>query len=127
MLDMSTTNAVSRHNEPEKFQVYASAELLAAPPWKEGICFLPECSKPFTPSRSWQMYCCTECERAGMNEMRRWGHRVALPLLTWRMGKYEKQDTEVQEATRAARRYVTHVQSSWLADRQRRAEQAKTP
>lgn len=125
MLDATPSNAVARHNEPEKFQVYAASELLTAPPWREGICFLPECSRSFTPARSWQMYCCTACERAGTAEMRKWGHRMALPLLTWRMGKYEQQDTGIRDLTRAARRYVTHAQSAWLEDRNRRSKTAE--
>jgi hypothetical protein len=125
MQGMSSSNAVARHSEPEKFQVYAAPELMAAPPWQEGICFLPECSRPFVPSRDWQMYCCTACERKGMSEMRKWGHRMALPLLVWRMGKYEKKHTGIRDLTRAARRHVTHVQSAWLEDRNRRSVRAE--
>ncbi|MGB0661309.1 MAG: hypothetical protein ACPGNV_14185 [Mangrovicoccus sp.] len=106
-------------------QIYAASELLPAPPWREGICFLPECSQPFTPARSWQMYCCTACERAGTAEMRKWGHRMALPLLTWRIGKYEQQDTGIREFTRAVRRYVSRAQSAWLADRNCRSKKAE--
>lgn len=115
-------NAVPRHYQPEKFQVYAASELQAAPLWRAGICFLPECSREFEPSRTWQMYCCPACERAGTTEMRKWGHRMALPLLAWRAGKYEQNDAGIRDLTRAARRYVTHAQSAWLEDRKRRSE-----
>ncbi|WP_208348731.1 hypothetical protein [Pseudaestuariivita rosea] len=114
-------NAVARHFEPEKFQVYAQSELLAAPLWTQGICFLPECGQHFVPRRPWQIYCSTACERAGTAELRKWGHRLALSALIWRMGKYEQDDDAVRDLTRAARRHVTHVQSAWLADRQARA------
>lgn len=120
MLDRPLVNAVPRHIQPEKFQVYASAELLAAPPWRAGVCFLPQCSRSFEPSRPWQIYCCGECERIGTAELRRWGHRMALPLLAWRMGKYEQHDEGVRDLSRAARRYVSHVQSLWIEDRAHR-------
>ena len=55
--------------------------------------------------------------------MRRWGHRMALPLLVHRLGKYERRDGDIIEVTRAARRYVTQAQSLWLADRARRRQE----
>jgi len=114
-------NAVPRHFEPEDFRTFAEPELRAAPPWQAGICFRPDCRRAFTPRRSWQIYCCTGCERAGTAELRKWGHRMALPLLIWRMGKYEKDEGGICDLTRAARRHVTHMQSAWLADRKARA------
>ncbi len=116
-----TANAVARHIEPEDFRTFAHQELEASAPWRDGICFRPECGRVFEPRRSWQIYCCTDCERAGRAELRKWGHRLALSALIWRMGKYEKQDAGIRDLTRAARRHVTHVQSAWLADRQARA------
>lgn len=110
--------AVPRHFEPERFQTYAAPELAAAPPWRAGRCFNAGCGADFVPSRDWQIYCCTECERAGVAELRRWGHRMALPLLVWRMGKYAPAESAQGELTRAARRYVAHAQSAWLAERQ---------
>jgi len=92
-----------------------------AAPWQAGICFLPECGRRFEATRRWQIYCCKECERAGTAELRKWGHRLALSALTWRMGKYEQEDQSICNLTRAARRHVTHVQSAWLADRKARA------
>jgi len=118
-----STNAVARHQIPEDFRTFAHAELVECTPWDEGVCFRPECGRVFEPARSWQIYCCTECERAGTAELRKWGHRMALSLLIWRMGKYEKNDQGVRDLTRAARRHVTHVQSAWLADRQARQSQ----
>ena len=117
-------NAVALHKEPESFTDFAFAELAAAPLVEPGICFRPECSAAFAPSREWQIYCSSTCARAGVAEMRKWGHKLALAMLTWRIGKYEQTDKAVQARTRAARRYVTAVQSAWLADRARRAERA---
>lgn len=117
----ATANAVARHSEPEDFRSFAHQELAAFSPWQGGICFNPSCGAAFTPRRSWQIYCCTACERAGTAELRKWGHRMALSALIWRMGKYEQHDAGIRDLTRAARRHVTHVQSAWLADRQARA------
>lgn len=116
-------HGVARHILPESFASFAHAELQAAPPWVSGVCFNPACGADFTPRRDWQIYCCTACERAGVAELRRWGHRMALPLLVWRLGKYEARDGAVKDVTRAARRYVTQAQSAWLADRQARANE----
>lgn len=117
-------NAMAGHYELEPFQVYAQPELAEAPYFKRGICFLPECSKVFVPSRDWQMYCCKECEARGTAEFRKWGHRLALPSLLHRIGKYEAKDASVVARTRAARRYTTNVQSEWIRDRSRRLELA---
>ncbi len=114
-------NAVTRHYEPEDFRSFAHAELAESAPWQSGICFNPACGAVFEPRRSWQIYCCTQCERAGTAELRKWGHRMALSALIWRMGKYEQHDAGIRDLTRAARRHVTHVQSAWLLDRQSRA------
>ncbi len=114
-------NAVARHLPPEDFRKFAHGELVESTPWDHGICFQPECGRPFMPSRDWQIYCCSFCERAGTNELRKWGHRLALSTLVWRMGKYEKSDTGIRDLTRAARRHVTQVQSAWLSDRQARS------
>jgi hypothetical protein len=116
-------NAVAPHVVPEDFRKFAHSELMESTPWVSGICFLPECSRPFTPSRSWQIYCCDDCAGKGKAELRTWGHRLALSSLIWRMGKYEQHDAGVRDLTRAARRHVTQVQSAWLSDRQvRRSE-----
>lgn len=117
----SPANAVARRNEPEDFRSFAHTELAESAPWRSGICFNPSCGAVFEPRRSWQIYCCTQCERAGTAELRKWGHRMALSALIWRMGKYEQHDAGIRDLTRAARRHVTHVQSAWLLDRQARA------
>lgn len=114
-------NAVARHTAPEDFRTFAHRELSVATPWQSGICFNPACGAAFEPRRSWQIYCCTACERAGVAELRRWGHRMALSALIWRMGKYEERDEGIRDLSRAARRHVGVVQSAWLADRQARA------
>ncbi|MGB1390745.1 MAG: hypothetical protein ACPG61_17875 [Paracoccaceae bacterium] len=117
-------HAVALHPEPERFQDAAHGELLAAPPWMHGVCFNPGCGAAFDPGRHWQIYCGAACQAAGNREMRKWGHKAALPLLLWRMGRYEKQDAGVVDLTRAARRYIGQVQSAWLADRTFRMEGA---
>lgn len=121
---IQAAHAVPRHVAPERFQTYAYAELAACPPWDTGLCFNPACGARFQPARDWQIYCCPACERAGTAEMRAWGHRMALPLLVWRLGKYERSDAALRDLSRAARRHVGLVQSAWLADRAARAAQA---
>lgn len=123
--DIAPANAVARHKQAERFVDYAFAELDAAPLAAPGVCFHPECSAAFEPSRAWQVYCSTACERAGAAELRKWGHRLALAALAWRVGKYEQNDEPVKARTRAARRFITQVQSEWVEDRARRAKGAK--
>ncbi|MBC7154573.1 MAG: hypothetical protein H5U19_08180 [Rhodobacteraceae bacterium] len=117
----SPADAMARHFHLEDFRSAASIELSLSPPWRSGICFLPDCGHVFVPGRPWQIYCSAACERAGTAEMRKWGHRMAFAALVWRMGKYEQRDDGIRDLTRAARRYLTNVQSAWLADRQQRA------
>ncbi len=114
-------NAVAGHSQVERFAVYAQPELAACPYWRPGICFQPECGKPFEPARDWQMFCCKACENAARNEYRNWGLKFALPMLLHRQDKYQTDDQLILARTRAARRYATHLQSEWLADRQKRA------
>lgn len=111
---------MARQDEPEDFRTFAYRELAESQPWQAGICFRPECGAAFEPRRSWQIYCSTKCERAGVAEFRKWGHRLALSSLVWRMGKYEQRDDGVRNLTRAARRHVTQIQSAWHRDRMRR-------
>lgn len=114
-------NAVARRFEVEPFSVYAEPELAAAPPWVPGVCFNPKCSAAFAPAREWQIYCCAGCEAAVKAELRRWGHEAALPLLVWRLGKYEAQGP-VGNRTRAARRYITRLQDDMMAAFQSRGQ-----
>jgi len=126
LLQPATAHAVPQHcqpDAPEAFRDFAHQELALSTPWQDGICFNPSCGRAFNPTRRWQVYCCTACERAGTTEMRKWGHKMALPLLVWRMGKYEQHDEKTRALVKAARRHITHVQSAWLADRQYRAQQ----
>lgn len=116
-----SANAVARQVEPESFRDFAHQELEVCAPWQAGICFRPECGAEFVPSRQWQIYCCQACERAGVAELRKWGHRMALSALVWRMGKYNREDEGVINLTRAARRHLTQLQSAWVADRSARA------
>ena len=103
--------------EPESFRTYAWAELSDYTPWIEGVCFNPACSATFEKTRDWQVYCCTRCKQIAETEMRKWGHKMALPLLIHRMGKYADNGSAQKALVTTARRYVTHVQSEWLADR----------
>jgi len=118
-------NAPSVHLEPERFQTFAAAQLEAATPWQPGICFNPSCSAPFVLEREWQIYCCPACAKQADAEMRKWGHKAAVSLLTWRQFKYASKGSVEADLSRAARRHVTQVQSAWLADRQRRVENAQ--
>lgn len=120
----SPAHGVTRHVLPEAFATYAAQELAAAPLHIVGRCFAPDCGRAFTPARAWQMYCCRDCERDAVAELRGWGHRLALPLLVWRLGKYEAQDQAVRARTTAARRYISMAQTLWLTDRRARADQA---
>jgi hypothetical protein len=113
-------HAVALHFEPESFVDAAHGELTLAPPWAWGVCFNPSCGRRFDPARRWQVYCCGACQASGKIEMRKWGNKMALPLLIHRIGKYERRDVAVMDVTRAARRYVTQVQSAWLQDRLKR-------
>jgi len=123
--DMACANAVAPHSAgvepPESFIAFAFSELAEAPLGRPGTCFNPDCGRAFEPSRSWQLYCCEACKRAGTAELRMWGHRMALALLAWRMGKYETADPAIRARTAAARRYLSRVQSAWMADRTARA------
>lgn len=114
-------NAVARHFAPESFVTYARGELDACAPWQRGVCFNPACGRKFEANRDWQIYCCTACERAGVADLRKWGHRMALPLLTWRVFKYDSDNADAAATRRAARRFITHAQSAWLAERAARA------
>lgn len=121
-----SANGVARHCGVEDFKTAAFSEIQAAPYWEHGQCFNPGCGATFTPRRDWQIYCCTACERAGTSEMRRWGHRLALPGLLHRMGKYQRNDDLVADRTRAARRQEARIKSAWLAERMARAEAARS-
>lgn len=109
--------------EPEPWAVYAATEIDAAPCFVVGQCFRPDCSCRFTPARQWQIYCCEACRQADVREARRWGHRMAVPLLIWRMHKYSR-DPAQADLVRAARRYVTHLQSAWMESRRARVDAA---
>lgn len=119
--DTRPANAVAPVIRPEDFRTFAHQELSLITPWRDGVCFLPECGRAFVPSRGWQIYCCEACKRAGVGELRKWGHKLALSALVWRMGKYERESEPLRDLTRAARRHVTHIQSAWLTDRRARA------
>lgn len=117
---MPLANAVARQVKPESFATACEPELGAAPLHVPGICYLPECSRCFDPARPWAKYCSPACEAKGKQEFRSWGHRLAEPMLCHRIGKYETRDPAIQDRTRAARRYVTQLQSAWSEDREAR-------
>lgn len=108
----------------EPFAVFAEPELSAAAPWVRGVCFNVDCGARFDPSRDWQIYCSAACRRASEAEARLWGARAALPILIWRLWRYDP-DPARRATVRAARRYLTHLQSAWRADRLTRAERAR--
>ncbi|SEN95268.1 hypothetical protein SAMN04488103_109175 [Gemmobacter aquatilis] len=116
-------NGLAAHFEPEGWAVYAAREIAAAPYHQPGRCFYPDCSKPFRVAREWQIYCCAACRDADLREARRWGHRAAQPLLVWRMYKYSTDPAQAALA-RAARRYVTLLQSAWCGQRHARMARA---
>lgn len=109
---------------PEPFSVVAHAELQASPMHTPGRCFNPLCAVAFAPRVSWQVHCCTACERATTNELRRWGHKAAPALLAWRMGKNQSSDPALAALARAGRRHVGQVQSAWLEERRARLAMA---
>ncbi len=119
---MNSTTKVKPRLDIEKFSLAADAQLIAAPYYEHGICFRPECSARFDPSRDWQIYCCRACELASVNEFRMVGHRAALPLLIHRIGKYEKVDEAVKDRTRMSRNWISRLQSAWREDRLERRE-----
>ncbi len=123
-------NGVSTHVVPElnldveAFVTFADAELRAAPPWQSGVCFNPGCGRAFTPTRTWQNYCCRACKQQSRRELAQVGHRLALAMLVWRTHKYAAAGTPEAALVRVARRYVTHVQSAWMQDRALRSANA---
>ncbi|PHS21760.1 MAG: hypothetical protein COA84_15205 [Robiginitomaculum sp.] len=118
-------NDTAMHVEPERFQLFAAPEIAASPYWQAGVCFLPKCGKRFEPARDWQLYCCKKCEHLGASEFRKWGSKMALPMLLHRQGKYDRDDAGVMALTKAARTYVGQVQTSWLESRKLRANQGE--
>lgn len=111
-----SANAAPRHFED--FKTYAHNELAQAGLITPGRCFNPACGCSFEPRRSWQNYCSVACERAGSSEFRRWGHRVAMPLLVQRLTKYAPGDGADGELCRAARRFITRAQTDWVNERE---------
>ncbi len=109
----------------ESFSVFAEPELSAAPLHVQGVCFNPACQRRFVPVVPHQAYCCAACSNMAKAELRKWSHAMAVPLLAWRFGKYEQQDAAIQDRTRAARRFISQAQSTWLAYRQALAERAE--
>lgn len=121
MTQCDLANAPAVHLDIEPFAVTCAPQLDRSPLAVPGICFNPACARAFSPARAWQVYCCESCRRFGEQEMRKVGHMAAPALLAWRLGKYETQDAARRDLSRAARRWVGHLQSAWLRDRHRRA------
>lgn len=118
--DTRLANAPAVHFELEPFGVVADLQLAASPLAEPGICMNPCCSRPFAPTRPWQIYCSDRCRRAGEAEFRMVGQRAAPALLAWRVGKYEREDEALRDLSRAGRRYLGALASEWVADRARR-------
>lgn len=116
-------DALAVHFEPEAFAAYAARELAAVGLPPRGRCQWPDCSRSFNPRRAWQAYCSDACRDADTREMRLWGHRAAPALLVWRQYKYATDPAQAALA-RAARRYVTQLQSAWAASRRDRVARA---
>jgi hypothetical protein len=108
----------------EGFADYAFTELAAAPLIESGVCMRPACHERFDPSRAWQIYCCKACRALDTADLRAWGHKAAVPLLVHRIGKYERHNQAIVDRTRAARRYVTRLQSEMMQDRISQREEA---
>ncbi|KQI66952.1 hypothetical protein AN189_18010 [Loktanella sp. 3ANDIMAR09] len=114
-------NAVTPHLDVEPFDVAAARELAAVPMHSPGVCFNPSCGAAFVPSRSWQTHCSAACRQVSVREFRMVGHKIAPALLAWRLHKRAPSGTPQADLCRAARRYITQVQTAWVADRDRRA------
>lgn len=114
---LHSANAGAAHFAPESFDDFAFGEISAAPYWTLGICFNPLCGRAFSPTRDWSKYCSARCREQTNAEMKRWGHRFAVPLFVWRLGKYEAKDEAVRARTNAARRYISQIQTAWLHER----------
>jgi len=117
---MPAGNAVTLHLEVEPFETACEPELTACAMHVAGVCDNPGCSVVFAPSTPWQKYCCSACRRCAVNEARAVGHKIAPALLAWRQYKRAKPGTPEADLCRAARRYITQVQTAWAADRSRR-------
>ena len=116
-------DALAVHFEPAPFASYAAQELTAVGLPPRGRCQWPDCSRSFNPRRAWQAYCCDGCRDADTREMRLWGHKAAPALLVWRQYKYANDPAQAALA-RAARRYVTQLQSAWASWRRDRVARA---
>lgn len=116
-------DALAVHSGPAPFASFAAQELAAVGLPPRGRCQWPDCGRSFNPRRAWQAYCCDGCRDADTREMRLWGHRAAPALLVWRQYKYATDPAQAALA-RAARRYVTQLQSAWAASRRDRAARA---
>ena len=98
----------------------------------EGVCMNPQYSRPFTPSRASQKYCCEKCRLFGDNELRKVGLMAAPALLAHRLGKNIKKPKagksltpEQEELRRLAswgQNYLAQLESAWLQERRDRAE-----
>lgn len=114
---LHNANVGAPHIGLESFDDFAFGEIAAAPYWVPGVCFNPQCGQAFNACRPWQKYCCSPCGAQAKAEMKRWGHRFAVPLLVWRLGKYEQSDVAVRDRTSAARRYISQLQTAWVQER----------
>jgi hypothetical protein len=110
-------DGVARQGGPVAFGIFAAQELAAAPMVAHGRCEAAGCGAAFDRKRTSQKFCGASCERATVAEFRRWGHRMAPALLVWRVGKYAPRRSQEADACRAARRFLSRLQSEWLLER----------
>ena len=118
-------NAGAPQFEAEPFDV-AYKPLAQTPLIEAGICFHPDCARPFNPAVPWQIYCSAACRQAAKSEFRRVGILAAPALLAHRAGKHAGSDQpELRELSAAGRNYITRLQGDWRLDRMQRKARAE--
>ncbi|MEC8194979.1 MAG: hypothetical protein VX228_01365 [Pseudomonadota bacterium] len=120
-----TANARGLHLDLEAFSEVAFRELRDHPLHTPGICALPYCSKPFAPSREWQIYCSSACRDRDRRDLRAFGEKIAPAQLAYRVGKYEAEDPARIALARAGRRYVGAASTALLQARISASEEAR--
>ncbi|MDJ0629815.1 MAG: hypothetical protein QNJ44_16270 [Rhodobacter sp.] len=95
------------------------------PMHRPGICFHPDCSRPFNPTRDWQKYCSAACRQKDDAELRRVGMMAAPAMLTYRMTRNRRSDPVAVDTANAARRYTDQLISDWVKNRAERVQAAE--
>lgn len=120
-----SANASPTHSCGPTFEEFAGLEG-AFGPWEPGVCFHAPCSRRFAPKRDWQRFCSAACRRAAQSELRKWGDRMALALLTERMGRYAPKGSTEKLLAAEARRYIGLLQTAWIQERREAREAAQS-